>query len=219
VIYVFEYINVYLYSLNKYINRWSSPELMRKKERVLVVVAHPDDETIWMGGALLKNKKKWDTTIMTLCRKTDQDRAPKFGKVCSIYGAKPIMSDYDDDKLDKRPQNEVKNRILKHCKGKFRHVFTHNNNGEYGHIRHKDVHNAVVSLVKAGKLSADTLHCFDYKKEGKICIAKRSADKFINHDGKTLRKKRSIIQDVYGFRRDIFETLCCRKAEGFKKFK
>lgn len=189
------------------------------KERVLVVVAHPDDETIWMGGTLLKNKDKWDTTIMTLCRKTDPDRAPKFRKVCSIYGAKSIMSDYDDDLLDKQPLSAATSRILKHCKGKFRHVFTHNDNGEYGHIRHKDVRKAVVSLIKSGKLRTDTLHCFDYKKSGKICIAKRSADKFINHDEKTLKKKKSIIQDVYGFRRDIFESLCCRKAEGFKTIK
>ena len=59
---------------------------MRKK--VLVAVAHPDDETIWMGNMLLKNMDNWDTTIISLCRKDDPDRAPKFGKVCEIYKAK-----------------------------------------------------------------------------------------------------------------------------------
>ena len=61
------------------------------KKRVLVVVAHPDDETIWMGGTLLKNLNNWNLTILSLCRKYDKDRAPKFKKVCKILKAKCFM--------------------------------------------------------------------------------------------------------------------------------
>ena len=60
-------------------------------KKASIVVAHPDDETIWMGGTILKNKY-WDWTIISLCRKNDPDRMPKFKKVCAYYGAKAIWA-------------------------------------------------------------------------------------------------------------------------------
>jgi len=42
-----------------------------------VIVAHPDDETLWAGGTILmRPEAKW--IIITLCRKDDSDRAPRF---------------------------------------------------------------------------------------------------------------------------------------------
>ena len=40
------------------------------EKEALVIVAHPDDETIWMGGTILKNKN-WKWTILSLCRASD----------------------------------------------------------------------------------------------------------------------------------------------------
>ncbi len=61
-----------------------------------MIVAHPDDETIWMGGTILANPQtKW--TVLSLCRADDKDRAPKFRKVCRFLGAKAIIADLDDE--------------------------------------------------------------------------------------------------------------------------
>ena len=62
---------------------------MKKKKEALCIVAHPDDETIWVGGTILKNKD-FNWTILSLCRKNDLGRAPKFRKVCKFYKAKSI---------------------------------------------------------------------------------------------------------------------------------
>jgi LmbE family N-acetylglucosaminyl deacetylase len=46
---------------------------------VAVIVAHPDDETLWAGGTILSHPS-WQWFIVCLCRGSDKDRAPKFLK-------------------------------------------------------------------------------------------------------------------------------------------
>ena len=67
----------------------------RSVSRAAVVVAHPDDETLWAGGTLLMSSEcHW--TVVTLCRRSDTDRAPKFFRVLEYLGAAGTMGDLDD---------------------------------------------------------------------------------------------------------------------------
>ncbi len=186
------------------------------KKKVLIVVAHPDDETIWMGGHLLKNRKNWDTTIISLCRRDDSDRAPKFKRVCQIYGAKSFISDLEDDELDVIRADEVISRIKEFSEQEYDYVFTHGKNGEYQHLRHLDVNKAVIKMVQNRSLSTKKLFTFSYRKKGELCYANQSSDKFIKLDESQLRLKKKIIQEVYGFHQGGFEDLCCRNTEAFK---
>ncbi len=63
--------------------------------KAVIIVAHPDDETIWSGGFVLQHPD-WDWTVFTLCRANDPDRVPKFKKVCAHLNATGLMSDLDD---------------------------------------------------------------------------------------------------------------------------
>jgi len=184
------------------------------KKKVLVVVAHPDDETIWMGGTLLKNSGKWNTIIFSLCRKYDIDRAPKFKSACRIFNASSFMSDLEDEKLGKIPLKKVIKRIKKFS-GSYDKIFTHGKNGEYGHIRHKDVHNAVNRMLYDKSLSCKELYYFSYQKKGKYAYPKKDSDMFIYLDKNLFKKKKMLIRDVYGFHKNGFEDLCCRAAEAF----
>ena len=43
-----------------------------KSKSVAVIVAHPDDETLWAGGTIL-NHPSWHWFVACLCRGNDQD--------------------------------------------------------------------------------------------------------------------------------------------------
>lgn len=71
------------------------PAKLKKSESVLIIVAHPDDETLWAGGTIL-NHPEWKCYIISLCRAHDPDRAPRFFKVLKILKAQGILGDLDD---------------------------------------------------------------------------------------------------------------------------
>src|SRR5690606_9693539 len=82
-------------------------------KEVAVIVAHPDDETLWMGGTLLGHRS-WKTFILSLCRGSDSDRAPKFFKNLALLNAEGTMGDLDDGPEQRPiPNNEFEEVITK----------------------------------------------------------------------------------------------------------
>lgn len=194
-----------------------------KKKSALVIVAHPDDETIWMGGTILRNSD-WDWTIFSLCRSSDTDRAPKFRKVCKFLGTRAIITDLEDERVAPLPQQTITALIKKNLKSKFHDViFTHNLNGEYGHLRHKEIAQAVRSLRKQNVLICKSLYSFSYglsrarvPQTGMQIAAPKESSMNIKLSLKEHETKKMIISDIYGFSKDSFEYLCCNKSESFE---
>lgn len=194
-------------------------KLELKSGKTLVVVAHPDDETIWMGGTILKNPQmRW--TIFALCRASDRDRAPKFRRVCRHYGARAIIADLEDDGIMNIRESVPKiRRIIKQKTGrkKFDYIFTHGLAGEYGHSRHISVHLAVKQMIGARILKCGRFYNFAYNADAKNRIRNdHSARFFIKLNRNELDEKRGIIRKLYGFGSNSFEYSSCLDRETFK---
>lgn len=186
----------------------------------LVIVAHPDDETIWMGGTLLSFPEiRW--TIFSLCRRDDKDRAPKFKKVCHVYGAKAIISNLEDEDIINIHESipEIKKRLRRKLKRtRFNFTFTHGYNGEYGHPRHRGVYRAVHELVREKFLVAPHIFTFSYHLGKKnIAVPDKRAKFAFKLPKKIYAAKKNIVARHYGFSKNSFEYLSSAPVETFNR--
>ena len=192
-------------------------------ENAAVIVAHPDDETLWAGGLMLMHPKvKW--TVVTLCRNSDPDRAPKFLKALEKLGAEGFMADLDDSP-EQTPldSNQVQKTIeLLLPSNRFDIIITHSTSGEYTrHLRHEETAKAVLALWKTERLLSDELWTFAYEDSNRKYLPRaiKDADLLVGLNEEIWRKKYDIIIGIYGFNKDSFEAKTTPREEAFWRFK
>jgi len=200
----------------------NTTETKNKSRTAAVIVAHPDDETLWAGGTILQHPS-WNWRIITLCRASDTDRAPKFSKVLDILGAKGDMGDLDDGP-DQKPlaKKVVQECILNLLTGKhFDLVITHDPAGEYtSHLRHEETSRAVIDLWYDKRIFTEELWTFAYEDGGKKYLPKPIKNAYFYYDlpVRIWKEKYRIITDIYGFNKDSFEAQTTPRAEAFWQF-
>jgi LmbE family N-acetylglucosaminyl deacetylase len=98
---------------------------------VAIIVAHPDDETLWAGGTILSHPS-WRCFIICLCRGNDKERSPRFYSALKILKSEGIMGSLDDGP-EQRPLDgkEVEGTILDLLPPHhFDLIISHNPSGE-----------------------------------------------------------------------------------------
>ncbi len=103
----------------------------------LMLVAHPDDESIFGGAALLR-EQGWK--VICLTNGNDQTRSKEFHKAMKLVGAAYEIWDYPDIYTGSFDEQLVGMDLRKVISNqRWSRIVTHNLCGEYGHSQHKSL--------------------------------------------------------------------------------
>lgn len=116
------------------------------KPTKLMIVAHPDDETLWGYKYLQNNPRSWKVICLT-CAK-NKTRVNEFKTIMDKIGILNYeIWDHDNSifakKLDPQCLDNIKKSITKND---YKLIVTHNRYGEYGNLQHMSVHQALKKL-------------------------------------------------------------------------
>lgn len=165
----------------------------------LMIVAHPDDETLWGGAHLAEGKY----LVVCLTNGNNKRRKNEFQAAVKAFGDKGIILCYPDLTNRRRDNwNSCRTAIKKDVQTllgykNWKEIVTHNPKGEYGHIHHKMTNSIVTKAVKAaGK--TDRLYYFGkYYKKGSIPKRARKVSK------NALNKKNAVCRKYVSQKRSI----------------
>jgi len=189
-----------------------------KSKTVALVVAHPDDETLWAGGTILSHPS-WKWFIVCLCRRSDMERATKFYKALQVLKSEGIMGDLDDGPEQKPLDEKEMEGVLP--QKQFDLIISHNPSGEYTrHIRHEEAGKAVIKLWHTGKISANELWTFAYEDGNKEYYPRplENAPIYRLLTKRMWLRKYSIITETYGFEKNSWEAKTTPRSEAFWQF-
>jgi len=183
---------------------------MLSKKSVAIIVAHPDDETLWAGGTIL-SQPSWNCFIICLCRKNDKERAIRFYEALKILKSEGIMGDIDDGH-DQKPldEGEIEKAILQLLPTKrFDLIISHNPTGEYTrHLRHEEASKAIIRLWYKGEILTKELWTFAYEDGGKKYRPRpiEPASIYNMLMKQIWMTKYNIITKIYGFKENSWEA-------------
>ena len=189
---------------------------------VAIIVAHPNDETLWAGGTILSHPS-WKWYIACLCRGNDKERAIRFCNALKILRSEGIMGCLDDGPeqkpLDGKEVERIILDLIPPCH--FDLIISHNPTGEYTrHLRHEEVSKAVIKLWHTNKISANELWTFAYIDGNKEYYPRpvENASIYRKLTKRIWLRKYSIITETYGFEKSSFEAETTPRAEAFWQF-
>jgi LmbE family N-acetylglucosaminyl deacetylase len=170
----------------------------KKNINNLVIVAHPDDESIWCDEKLCEN-----THVIVvfgfskLGLETAKIRSNEFINAMKIVGCSYEIWNYREKQL--RINNNILNEInirIKNEIDKYKNiktVYTHNYYGEYGHIDHLRIHQIVKTIYNEYYNNKSFLKFYQFNPS----LNYNNHDRFFNIPFQEASKKRKKLLDCY----------------------
>ena len=190
---------------------------------VAIIVAHPDDETLWAGGTILRHPN-WKCFIVCVCRGSDTDRAIRFKEMLKVVGAEGVMGDLDDGPEQNPLDFLVLEKTILELLPPIPYdlIITHNVTGEYTkHLRHEEVNRAVINLWHRGELKTKELWTFAYSDSNKAHMPKavKYAPIHLTLNSSIWMQKYNLITKIYGFEKGSWEEETTPRSEAFWQYK
>ena len=141
-----------------------------EKFKNLMIVAHPDDETLWGGANLYKD----EYFVVCLTNGYNYKRANDFRKILNFTKNKGIILDYPDLQDSIRDNwSEVKIGILKDLStilnyNNWDKIVTHGPDGTTGHYHHKKTCEYVTFITRKLKLFNNLYYFGKFYKKNEI---------------------------------------------------
>ena len=142
-------------------------ELQLEQCEKLMIVAHPDDETLWGGFGLIED----DYFVLCITNGNNKIRSAEFQKAMEETGDVGLILSYPDKIEGKRSDWKFwKKQIQKDMETVLNYkdwetVVTHNENGEYGHQHHIMTHELEVAAFQQSGCKAEQYFFGKYYKK------------------------------------------------------
>ena len=180
---------------------------MKEKKYNLAVVAHPDDETLFMGGWILSQRKlPWHVICVTDANAdgAGKKRRRQFQRACEALSVKSHEHwDFPDVYKNRLDVSRLESLLLDLPLPA--NVYTHGVVGEYGHPHHQDVSYAVhKTFHRRTQVWSVAQHCLP--------------NEVVQLKPSVFAKKSEILQKIYGSETQRFSHILPNSfAEGFTK--
>lgn len=181
------------------------PRAKSKGKYNLLCVAHPDDETIFFGGLILRRlreRRPWKIVCVT--SDGDLERHKQFLKACRALGVDDCEWWGFPDRYEKRLPVEQLVERLRELPAPAE-IFTHGIVGEYGHPHHQDVSYAVhTAFRRHSKLYSTAYNAFP--------------EFTVNLTPRDFALKARVLSKIYGSETSRFlNVLPATSSEGFQR--
>ena len=195
------HIKILAISNNGFINNYTLNQYNASQYKKLMIVAHPDDETLWGGANLFKDRY----FVVCLTNGFNLKRANDFKKILKFTNNSGIILNYPDlkDNYIRDDWSEVKTGILKDLSKllNYQHwdkIVTHGPDGTTGHIHHKKTCKYVTLIVKKYN-EFNNLYYFGkfFSKKKLPKYLPRISDEELSYKKKEINIYQSVIKDIY----------------------
>ena len=112
--------------------------------RNLMIVAHPDDESLFGGSQLLKDQWK----VVCVTNGNNPVRSKEFEQVMTATNSEGEIWSYPDSQFIPFNESKLFLDLKKVIDCGWNKIVTHNAHGEYGHLHHQQIHRLVSNITQ-----------------------------------------------------------------------